>query len=250
MSQFQPCRSITLTSRTGIDFWHTKSFPEHGVPSLRLSDGPNGVRGTKFFNGVPAACFPCGTALASTFDQELLLEAGKLMGQEAKAKGAHVLLGPTINMQRGPLGGRGFESFSEDPVLAGLGAAALIKGIQEENIVATLKHFVCNDQEHERNKVDSILTERALREIYLMPFQLAIREAKPKAIMTSYNKVNGIHAAEDPKLLRDILREEWGWKGMIMSDWYICSWAELSCADVSQVWHILDLRSDKRWARS
>ncbi|KAH6667593.1 glycosyl hydrolase family 3 N terminal domain-containing protein [Halenospora varia] len=204
----------------GIDFWHTKSFPEHGVPSLRLSDGPNGVRGTKFFNGVPAACFPCGTALASTFDQELLLEAGKLMGQEAKAKGAHVLLGPTINMQRGPLGGRGFESFSEDPVLAGLGAAALIKGIQEENIVATLKHFVCNDQEHEHNKVNSILTERALREIYLMPFQLAIREAKPKAIMTSYNKVNGIHAAEDPKLLRDILREEWGWKGMIMSDWF------------------------------
>ncbi|KAH8654450.1 beta-glucosidase [Tricladium varicosporioides] len=204
----------------GIDFWHTKSFPEHGVPSLRLSDGPNGVRGTKFFNGVPAACFPCGTALASTFDQELLLEAGKLMGQEAKAKGAHILLGPTINMQRGPLGGRGFESFSEDPVLAGLGAAALIKGIQEENIVATLKHFVCNDQEHERNKVDSILTERALREIYLMPFQLAIREAKPKAIMTSYNKVNGIYAAEDPKLLRNILRDEWGWKGMIMSDWF------------------------------
>ncbi|KAF4627087.1 hypothetical protein G7Y89_g11069 [Cudoniella acicularis] len=203
----------------GIDFWHTKSLPQHGIPSLRLSDGPNGVRGTKFFNGVPAACFPCGTALASTFDKELLSTAGRLMGSEAKAKGAHVLLGPTINMQRGPLGGRGFESFSEDPVLAGLGAAALINGIQEEDIVATLKHFVCNDQEHERNKVDSIVTERALREIYLLPFQLAIRDSKPKAIMTSYNKVNGLHVAENPKFLKDILRGEWGWKGLIMSDW-------------------------------
>ena len=110
-----------LITKPGIDFWHTQAIHKYGIPSLRLSDGPNGVRGTRFFNGVPAACFPCGTALGSTFDQELLLKAGRLMGEEAKAKGAHVILGPCINMQRGPLGGRGFESLSEDPVLAGLG---------------------------------------------------------------------------------------------------------------------------------
>ncbi|KAI4719897.1 hypothetical protein E4T48_03957 [Aureobasidium sp. EXF-10727] len=204
----------------GIDFWHTKALPEYGVPSLRLSDGPNGVRGTRFFNSIPAACFPCGTALGATFDQELLVEAGELMSREAKAKGAHVLLGPTVNMQRSPLGGRGFESFSEDPVLAGLAAAAVIKGIQKNGIVATLKHFVCNDQEHERNKVDTIITERALRELYLMPFQIALRDANPKAIMTAYNKINGVHVSEDSKILDQILRKEWGWKGTIVSDWF------------------------------
>lgn len=143
------------------------------------------------------------------------------MAKEAHAKGVHVLLGPTINMQRSPLGGRGFESFSEDPVLSGLVAAAVIKGTQAEpyTVAATLKHFVCNDQEHERNKVNSIVTDRALREIYLLPFQIAIRDAKPRAIMTAYNKINGLHVSEDPKSLERILRREWGWKGLIMSDW-------------------------------
>lgn len=142
------------------------------------------------------------------------------MGDEAKAKGAHVILGPTINMQRSPLGGRGFESISEDPVLAGLGSAALIRGIQEKGIVACIKHFVCNDQEHERNLVNSIVSQRALREIYLLPFQIAIRDAFPKSFMTSYNKVNGTHASENSRLLDDILRKEWGWHGLVMSDWY------------------------------
>ncbi|KAL1306300.1 hypothetical protein AAFC00_004384 [Neodothiora populina] len=209
-----------LSLLAGIDFWHTKSLPEHGVPSLRLSDGPNGVRGIKFFNGVPAACFPCGTALGATFDKSLLQDAGRLMGDEAKAKGAHVILGPTINMQRSPLGGRGFESIGEDPVLAGLGAAALINGIQENGVAACLKHFVCNDQEHQRNLVDSIITQRALREIYLLPFQLAVRDAFPKSFMTAYNKVNGTHVSENPKILEDILRKEWAWHGLVMSDWY------------------------------
>ena len=136
-----------------------------------MSDGPNGVRGTRFFNGQPAACLPNGTGLAATWDVNLLRRAGELMGQETKAKGAHVLLGPTVNMQRGPLGGRGFESFSEDPVLAGLCAASIVNGIQDTGVVASIKHFVCNDQEHERMAVNSILTERALREIYLLPFQ-------------------------------------------------------------------------------
>lgn len=142
------------------------------------------------------------------------------MGEEAKAKGAHVILGPTINMQRSPLGGRGFESIGEDPVLAGLGAGALVAGIQETGVQATLKHFVCNDQEHKRNAVQAIVTQRALREIYALPFQLAIRESRPGAVMTAYNGVNGVYCSENPDLLDKLLRREWGWDGAVMSDWY------------------------------
>lgn len=195
-------------------------MPEHGIPSIRLTDGPNGVRGTKFFDGVKAACFPCGTALGATFNAPLLREAGEKMGQEAILKGAHCILGPTINMQRGPLGGRGFESLSEDPVLAGLGSAAICNGIQSTGIQATPKHFVCNDQEHRRNAVQSMLTERALREIYALPFQLTVRDAKPGAFMTAYNGVNGTYCSENPELLEKMLRGEWAWDGMVMSDWY------------------------------
>lgn len=192
------------------------------MPSLRLSDGPNGVRGTKFFNGVKAACFPCGTALGATFNQELLEEAGRKMGEEAKAKGAHAILGPTINMQRGPLGGRGFESLGEDPFLAGLGAAAIINGIQSTGIQATVKHFVCNDHEHKRNAIQAIISERALREIYALPFQLTVRDSNPASFMTAYNGVNGTYCSENPKLLDKLVRSEWGWDGMVMSDWYGC----------------------------
>ena len=204
--------------KLGRDFWHTVPIPRLGVPSIRTSDGPNGVRGTRFFNGTPAGCLPCATALGATFDADLLLSVGRFLGQEAKAKGAHVLLGPTINTQRSPLGGRGYESFSEDPFLSGTLAGEYCKGVHEEHIITTPKHFVCNDQEHERLAVDSIVTDRALREIYLMPFMLAVKNARPKAIMTAYNKVNGTHAAENPKVL-DILRKEWGWEGLLMSDW-------------------------------
>lgn len=195
-------------------------MPKHGIPSIRMSDGPNGVRGTKFFNGVPAACFPCGTALGSTFNQDLLEQAGKTMGHEAIAKSAHLILGPTINMQRSPLGGRGFESIGEDPFLSGLGAAALVRGIQSTGVVATIKHFLCNDQEDKRMGVQSIVTERALREIYAMPFQLAVRDAHPGAFMTAYNGINGTFCSENPKYLDAMLRREWGWEGLIMSDWY------------------------------
>lgn len=157
--------------------------------------------------------------MGATWDVDLLRKAGVLMGQEAKAKGAHVILGPTVNMQRSPLGGRGFESFSEDPVLAGLGAAALVNGIQDENIVATIKHFLCNDIEHERNMTDAIVTERALREIYALPFQLVVKESNPGCFMTAYNKINGTHVSENSKILKDMLRGEWGWNGVVMSDW-------------------------------
>lgn len=198
-------------------------MPRLNIPSIRCSDGPNGVRGTRFFNGSPAACFPCGTALAATWNTELLERAGKLMGEEARAKGAHLLLGPTVNIQRSPLGGRGFESFSEDPVLAGNAAASVVKGIQSTGVQASIKHFVANDQEHERMAVDSLVTQRALREIYLMPFQIAARDAKPKSFMTAYNKLNGTHVSEDPSIIHKILREEWRWEGLIVSDWYVLS---------------------------
>ncbi|KAK9311452.1 glycoside hydrolase superfamily [Lipomyces starkeyi] len=205
----------------GTDFWHTQGIPRLSIPALRMSDGPNGIRGIRFFSGVPAACFPCGTALGATWDGPLLEKAGKVMGDEAIAKGAVIILGPTVNIQRSPLGGRGFESFSEDPYLSGSLAAAEIRGIQNgTGVAATIKHFVANDQEHERSAVNSIVSDRAMREIYLLPFQLAVRDAKPAAIMTAYNKLNGTHCSEHQGLLKGILRGEWGWKGLVMSDWF------------------------------
>ncbi|TWU72046.1 hypothetical protein ED733_002213 [Metarhizium rileyi] len=217
-------KKLTLSEKVdmlaGNDFWHTKALPKHGIPSIRMSDGPNGIRGTKFFNGVRSACFPCGTALGSTFNQDLLEEVGQKMGEEALAKSVHILLGPTINMQRSPLGGRGFESIGEDPFLAGLGAAALVRGIQSTGVQAAIKHFLCNDQEDKRMEVQSIVTERALREIYALPFQLAVRDARPGAFMTAYNGINGTMCSENTKYLDGMLRKEWGWDGLIMSDWY------------------------------
>ncbi|USW58805.1 Putative glycoside hydrolase, family 3, glycoside hydrolase family 3 domain, immunoglobulin [Septoria linicola] len=218
LSQLTTQEKVSLLS--GTDFWHLAGVSRLGIPAIRTSDGPNGVRGTKFFNGVPAACLPCGTALGATWDVDLVREGGELMGREAIAKGASVLLGPTVNMQRSPLGGRGFESYSEDPVLAGNLAAASVAGIQSTGVAATLKHFVCNDLEDKRMSSNSIVSQRALREVYLMPFQIAQRDAKPWAYMTSYNLVNGTHASENPKLLQDILRSEWGFDGLVMSDWF------------------------------
>ncbi|KAF2827691.1 beta-glucosidase precursor [Ophiobolus disseminans] len=204
----------------GKDFWHTRDIPRLSIPSIRLSDGPNGIRGTKFFGSVPSACLPCGTAIGATFDSDLAVQIGHLLGEEARAKGAHVVLGPTINIQRGPLGGRGFESFSEDPLLAGSLAGHYINGLKDKGIGAALKHLVCNDQEHERMAVNTIITQRALREIYLLPFMVATRLAQPAAMMTAYNKINGIHVSEDRSILRDIVRKEWQWDGLFMSDWF------------------------------
>ncbi|KAK9427681.1 glycoside hydrolase superfamily [Lipomyces doorenjongii] len=218
LSQLSLDEKVSLTG--GRDMWHTTPIPRLGIPSLRLSDGPNGVRGTKFFDSTPAACLPCGTGLGATWDVVLLRDLGNLLGLEAKAKGVHVLLGPTVNMQRSPLGGRGFESFSEDPVLSGLLAAAYCNGVQDENIIPSIKHFVCNDQEDKRMSVNITVGNRALREIYLLPFMIAIRDSRPGSIMTAYNKVNGIHCSENKKLLQDVLRNEWSWDGLLVSDWY------------------------------
>ncbi|KAH8652915.1 glycoside hydrolase superfamily [Ilyonectria robusta] len=204
----------------GEDFWHTVPLPRFNVPSVRVSDGPNGVRGTKFFDAVRAACLPCGTGLAATWDQALLYEAGILIGQECKAKGAACWLGPTVCIQRSPLGGRGFESLSDDPYVTGKLAAAYIKGAQSTGVISTIKHFAANDQEHERISVNVTVSERALREVHLLPFQIAIADASPGAVMTCYNKINGQHISESKEMLTDLLRNEWGWKGLIMSDWF------------------------------
>ncbi len=188
-------------------------------PWCKLSADLACTSGTQFFNGTPAACFPCGTGLGSSFDVDLAKEVGDMLGQECVLKGAHIILGPTINIQRSPLGGRGFESFSEDPNLAGRLAAAYVEGVQGRGVAATMKHFVGNEQEFERFANDSIIPIRALREIYLEPFRIAQKLAKPNCYMTSYNRVNGTHVSESKEILEDILRKEWGFDGMIMSDW-------------------------------
>ncbi|PWY79113.1 beta-glucosidase J [Aspergillus heteromorphus CBS 117.55] len=235
---------VALTA--GVDFWHTASVERLNIPALRMSDGPNGVRGTRFFNGIPAACFPCATALGATWNTDLLHEVGQLMGEEAIAKGSHIILGPTINIQRSPLGGRGFESFAEDGLLSGTLAGHFCRGVQEKGVAATLKHFVCNDQEHERMAVNSIVTMRALREIYLLPFQLAMRICPPACVMTAYNKVNDTHVSENKEILTDILRREWKWDGLIMSDWF----GTYSTSDAIAAGLDLEMPGKTRWRGS
>ncbi|KAF9235301.1 glycoside hydrolase family 3 protein [Melanogaster broomeanus] len=211
--------AILLTA--GVGFWHTHEIPRLGIPAIKVSDGPNGIRGNHFFMSTPAKCLPSATALGATWDTELIEEVGlKLLAAEAKLRAAPVILAPTCNIQRNPLGGRSFESFSEDPLLSGLIAAAYVNGVQKGGIGSTIKHFVCNDKENDRMAYDSILSERALREIYLMPFMLAQKYAKPWCFMTAYNRVNGTHAPENRYLLQDILRNEWKFDGVIMSDWF------------------------------
>ncbi|KAG5773278.1 hypothetical protein H9Q73_012177 [Fusarium xylarioides] len=212
--------SDKISLLSGQDFWHTNPLPAFNVPSVRVSDGPNGVRGTKFVDGVPAACLPCGTGLAATWDQDLLYKAGELIGNECIAKGAHCWLGPTVCIQRSPLGGRGFESMAEDPYATGKLAAAYIKGVQSTGVVSVIKHWLANDQEHERVGVNVVASERALREIHMLPFQIALSDAAPGGVMACYNKVNGKHVSENRDFLDSLLREEWQWKGLIMSDWF------------------------------
>ncbi|CAL1703814.1 unnamed protein product [Somion occarium] len=202
------------------NWWNTTPVERLEITSIRMSDGPNGVRGSSHFVSTPAQCLPCATSLASTFDVDLIQQAGSFLAEEAKIKSSVVLLAPTCNIQRNPLGGRAFESFSEDPHLSGTLAAAYVNGLQSKNVAATIKHFVGNDQEHERTAADSVVSDRALREIYLYPFMLAQKLAKPWAFMTSYGRIGGVHVAENPVFLQDILRKEWGFDGIVMSDWF------------------------------
>ena len=203
---------------SGYDAWYTNSIERLNIPSLKMSDGPNGVRGDGK-SGEPSACFPCAISVGSTWNLELVNELGKELAKEAKAKGVDVLLGPTINIHRHPLGGRHFECFSEDPFLTGKIAIDYVKGVQSKKVAACLKHFVGNDTEFERYTVSSNIDEKTLREIYLLPFEMAIKEANAKVVMSAYNKLNNIYCSSDKNLLINILKDEWGFDGYVVSDW-------------------------------
>ncbi|KAE8321588.1 glycosyl hydrolase family 3 N terminal domain-containing protein [Aspergillus sergii] len=201
----------------GADFWTTHPVPRLGIPALKVSDGPNGARGENFKGSITSACFPASVSLASTFDGDLAENVGKALAEETVTKGARVLLGPTVCPHGDPRGGRNFESFSEDPYLAGELASHYITGVQRKGIAATIKHYARNEQETRLFTINALVSERALREIYLKPFKIAVKNSDPWALMTSFNLVNGEHSDSNKHLL-DILRQ-WGFNGLVMSDW-------------------------------
>ena len=211
---------------SGKDFWQTRPVERLGIHSMTLSDGPHGVRkqaGSGDQLGLnpslPATCFPTAATIANSWDSALGEEIGEYLGEEAVSQGVGVLLGPGLNIKRSPLCGRNFEYFSEDPYLAGKMAAGYIRGIQKNGVAACPKHFACNSQELRRMASDSVVDERTLREIYLTGFEIAVKEGKAKSLMSSYNRVNGTYANENYHLLQEILRDEWGFDGFVVSDW-------------------------------
>ena len=205
----------------GETTWRTRPFPDAGVPQLKMSDGPNGVRGEGHGGaGTPGVVVPAGITLGATWDPDLVGEIGSLIGTESIRKGAHIVLGPTVNLHRTPVGGRTFECYSEDPELTGALASAYVRGVQSHDVAVTVKHFIANDTEIERMTVDVDVDERTLRELYLRPFERTVNDAHPWGIMSSYNKLAGEHAAQNRRLLTDILRDEWGFDGFVVSDWY------------------------------
>ncbi|MGI9824605.1 glycoside hydrolase family 3 C-terminal domain-containing protein [Agromyces sp. Marseille-Q5079] len=214
----------SLTS--GADFWTTKSIDRVGLPSILMTDGPHGVRlqaadsdHLGIGDSVPATCFPPAVALGSSFDPELLERVGAALGEEAQAEGVGVLLGPGINIKRSPLCGRNFEYLSEDPIVSGVLGSALVRGLQSQGVGASLKHFAANNQEADRMRVSADIDERPLREIYLRGFQRVVEDEQPWTVMCSYNRLNGVYTSEDPWLLTKVLRDEWGFEGLVVSDW-------------------------------
>ena len=212
---------------SGKDTWQSQDFPQHGIPSMMMSDGPHGMRtqepGKTDHLGInvsmPATCFPTAATVANTWNEALVEEMGKTLAEEAVSMGVHVVLGPGLNIKRSPLCGRNFEYYSEDPYHAGKMAASLIKGIQSYGIAACPKHYAVNSQELRRMAMNSVVDERTLREIYLTGFEIAVKEGKAKSIMSSYNEVNGAYANENKHLLQEILVDEWGFDGYVVSDW-------------------------------
>ncbi|WP_460072703.1 glycoside hydrolase family 3 C-terminal domain-containing protein [Streptomyces sp. YKOK-I1] len=211
---------------SGRDLWSTEAHDEAGIPSLVLSDGPHGVRRQRaesdhlgIHASEPATCFPPAAALASSWDPALLRRLGESLGREARSLGVDVLLGPGVNIKRSPLCGRNFEYFSEDPLLSGVLGAAHVQGVQSSGVGSSVKHFAANNQETDRMRVSADVDERTLREIYLPAFERIVTEARPATVMCSYNKVNGVYASESRWLLTQVLREEWGFEGLVVSDW-------------------------------
>lgn len=213
-------REELVSLLAGADTWSTAAVARLGIPAIRMSDGPNGARGPNFGGGLPTACFPAGIALAASWNTALLHEVGTALAVETRQKGASVLLAPMISMHRSALNGRNFECFSEDPWLAGELACAVVKGLQGSGVAATLKPIAGNESEFERHTISSRIGERALREIYLLPFEKGVVEGGAWAVMAAYNRVNGVFACEHETLLRRILKQEWGFDGVVMSDWF------------------------------
>jgi beta-glucosidase len=209
----------------GADLWSTVAVDRLGIPAVGLTDGPNGARGQGLPAGMGEAtdtstCVPSGSGLGATWDVELLDRVGSVIGREARMKACRFLLGPTVNLHRSPLGGRNFESYSEDPLLAGRLGAAWVRGAQSQGVICTVKHFAGNEQEEGRMLVDTVVDERTLRELHLLPFELAVREGGALGIMSSYNRLNGEYVADSTRLIADVLRGEWGFEGVVVTDWF------------------------------
>jgi beta-glucosidase len=205
---------------TGADSWRTHECPAIGLRPMVTSDGPAGVRGTTKDERSPSACLPSPSALGATWDPGLVYQLAAALGAEARSKGVDVLLAPTVNLMRSPLGGRGFEFFAEDPVLTAVLAVSYVRGVQSAGVAATVKHFVANDTETERWTYDARISESVLEELYLMPFEACVREAGAWLVMAAYNKVNGTRMTESVRLLRDVLKKDWGFDGVVTSDWH------------------------------
>ena len=221
---------MTLEEKAGLcsgdDFWHTKAVERLGIPRSMVSDGPHGLRKQDeaadhlgINDSIKAVCFPTACATAASFDPEMIRKMGEAIGDSCQHEKLSVVLGPAVNIKRSPLCGRNFEYFSEDPYLAGRMATAIIQGIQSRNVGTSIKHFAMNSQEHRRMSSSSDADERTIREIYFPAFEMAVKEAKPWTVMCSYNKINGVYASENPWLLTDVLRKEWGFEGYVVSDW-------------------------------
>lgn len=211
---------------SGASFWETKRFERYGIPALFMCDGPHGLRRQEdaadmlgVNNSRPATCFPAEVTTAGSWDPALLEQIGAAIGEEAREQDVGLVLGPGANLKRNPLCGRNFEYFSEDPYLAGKLAAGFIRGLEAQGVGTSLKHFAANSQELDRFTSDSILDGRTLRELYLTAFEIAVREGSPAAVMCAYPKLNGVHCSDSKELLTDILRTEWGFDGMVVTDW-------------------------------
>ena len=211
---------------SGGGAWKSRALPRRGLPALFFSDGPHGIRKQEGIGdhlglnaSLPATCFPTAATVANSWDTALAEEVGEALGSEARSQGVDILLGPGLNIKRSPLCGRNFEYFSEDPYLSGKLAAAYVRGIQRGGALACVKHYAVNSQEFRRMTLNAEVDERALREIYLTGFEIAVKEGKPGALMTSYNQVNGLQSNENPQLMLEILRKEWGYDGMVVTDW-------------------------------
>lgn len=223
-------QTLTLEEKasllSGVSFWSTRALEHHGIPALILTDGPHGVRRQKeeedhlgLHQSLPSTCFPPAVAVGSSWNPEVARKVGEAVGKEARALGVHVVLGPGVNIKRSPLCGRNFEYYSEDPLLSGMMGAAHVEGLQSQGVGASVKHFAANNQETDRMQVSAGVDERTLREIYLPAFERVVKVARPATVMSAYNKINGVYASENLWLLTEVLRQEWGFEGLVVSDW-------------------------------